>query len=70
MGCVNAFLRLRLNEKIKRISISSNLWIPSEEDINKAEADIKQFELDFDFKNIEDLYIQTEPLGDSVQPWM
>jgi len=70
MGCISAFLRLRQNEKIKRISISSNLWVPSEEDLKEAAANIKQFELDFDFKNIEDLYIQIEPLGDSSQPWM
>jgi hypothetical protein len=70
LGCVNAYLRLRRNKKIKRISISSNLWTPSKEDFNKAEENIKQFKLNFDFGNIEDLYIQTQPLGDSSRPWM
>jgi hypothetical protein len=70
IGCVNAYLRLRLNKKIKRISISSNLWAPSEEDLNKAKDDIKQFELNFDFGSIDNLYIQVRPLESSPQSWI
>jgi len=62
MGCVNAYLRLRQNKKIKRISISSNLWAPSEGDLDKAKDNMERFGLNFDFGNIEDLYLQIRPL--------
>lgn len=37
-----------------------------EEDFLQAEADIKEFQLDYDFQDIEDLYLNDD---DSVQLW-
>jgi hypothetical protein len=31
-----------------------------DEDFLQAEADIKEFNLDYDFENVEDLYLETE----------
>ena len=33
-------------------------WKPSEEDFTKAEEDIKQYNLDYSFSNIEDIYLE------------
>lgn len=37
-----------------------------EEDFLQAEADIKEFQLDYDFQDIEDLYLNDD---DSVKLW-
>lgn len=40
----------------------SEAWTPQEEDVALAEKDIKEHDLDFNFKNVEELYL------DSYQP--
>jgi hypothetical protein len=37
----------------------SDSWIPEEEDIEKAKACIKEHDLNFDFKNINELYLES-----------
>jgi predicted DNA binding CopG/RHH family protein len=37
-----------------------------EEDFSQAEADIKEFQLDYDFQDVEDLYLNDD---DSIQFW-
>ena len=39
------------------IDISEN-WFPSEEDFIKADEDIKNYNLDYDFGNINELYLE------------
>jgi hypothetical protein len=70
MGCVNAFLRLKSNKKIKKISVSSNLWTQTEEDFLKTDKDMQRFELNFDFENVDDLYIEVQPLKNARTTWV
>ena len=71
MGCVNAFLRLKSNKKVKKISVSSNLWWnQTEEDLLKTNKDMQRFELNFDFENVDDLYIEVKPLKNTRSSWV
>jgi hypothetical protein len=36
----------------------SESWMPQEEDIKEAKANIEKYNLDFNFKNIEELYLE------------
>ena len=51
--------------KVKDFLDVSSVIIPSEADIIQAKEDIKTYDLDLDFKNIDNLYIEEE--GDVVQ---
>jgi Family of unknown function (DUF5824) len=73
MARVNMFLKMMAGKPVKdayrkadsdvarasEIDISDN-WLPNDDDFLQAEADIKEFNLDYDFENIEDLYLETE----------
>ena len=68
MARVNMFLRARLEglcsvESKKQASISNLIditenWFPSEEDFIKADEDIKEYNLDFNFNHINELYLE------------
>jgi len=71
MGCVNAYLRLKSNKKVKKISVSSNLWWnQTEEDFLKTDKDMQRFELNFDFENVDDLYMEVKPLKNTRSAWV
>tara|TARA_B100000676_G_C17939613_1_gene765631 strand:+ start:275 stop:787 length:513 start_codon:yes stop_codon:yes gene_type:complete len=64
---VNMFLRQKLGGKmiISEASIQnynlidiSEMWLPSDEDYIKANEEIADNGLDYDFKNVDELYIQ------------
>lgn len=73
MARVNMFLKMMAGKPVKdayrkadsdvarasEIDISDN-WLPNDDDFLQAEADIKEFNLDYDFENVEDLYLETE----------
>jgi len=73
MARVNMFLKMIAGKPVKdayrkadsdvarasEIDISDN-WLPNDDDFLQAEADIKEFNLDYDFENVEDLYLETE----------
>ena len=46
-----------LQDQNKPIDISE-AWIPQEEDIEQAKTDIENHKLDFDFQNIDELYLE------------
>ena len=53
---------LKINENTIRaseIDISDN-WEPSEEDLNRSERDVVDFDLDYDFEDENDLYLDTQ----------
>ena len=64
---VNMFLRMKRGEKMtpnpfssvggKSLDISDG-WIPAQEDFDKAAEEIKEFDLNYDFSNINELYIE------------
>jgi len=56
---VNMFLRLFEQDAFLReiYSHKNEKFYPSKEDFEGAEADIKKFNIDFDFTNIEELYL-------------
>jgi len=56
MARVNAYLGLASGD-LKRRFDTSSAPIPSENDIKKAKEDTKSFGLDFDFDNVDDLYL-------------
>ena len=68
MARVNMFLRMRLDGicamESKGLANISNLmdisenWFPSEEDFIKADEDIKEYDLNFDFNHINELYLE------------
>tara|TARA_Y100000590_G_scaffold339195_1_gene386662 strand:+ start:1922 stop:2449 length:528 start_codon:yes stop_codon:yes gene_type:complete len=68
MARVNMFLRMRLggicsveskgNASISNLIDISENWFPSEEDFIKADEDIKNYNLDYDFGNINELYLE------------
>jgi hypothetical protein len=64
MARVNMFMRL-LNDGSLRSSEALNLslgvsseWMPSSLDFFQAEADVKKYELNYNFENIDDLYLE------------
>jgi hypothetical protein len=75
MARVNMFLRLissntfkdTFNKKKGGISLSkfeidvTENWTPSEEDFAQALIDIEKFKLDYDFKDVEELYLNENP---------
>lgn len=75
MARVNMFLRLissntfkdALAKKNGGISISNleidvtENWSPSEEDFAQASVDIAEFKLEYDFKDVEELYLNENP---------
>ena len=80
MARVNMFLRLISSNTFKNafnkkssISFSSfeidvtENWSPSEEDFTQAVADVIQFKLDYDFKDVEELYLNDNPAGLSFE---
>jgi len=69
MAKVNMFLRVRLGGKIKSSYANLKLselidmskgWIPNEEDLAKAEEDIKKYDLDYNFGSTKDLYLDNK----------
>jgi hypothetical protein len=70
---VNMFLKMMAGKPVKdayrkadsdvarasELDITDN-WLPNDDDFLQAEADIKEFNLDYDFENVEDLYLETE----------
>jgi hypothetical protein len=46
-----------LQDKDRPIDISES-WAPQEEDLEQAKADIENHELDFDFRNVDELYLE------------
>ena len=48
---------VKFSQSIYLIDISEN-WFPSEEDFIKADEDIKNYNLDYDFGNINELYLE------------
>lgn len=80
MARVNMFLRMMSGKSVKDayrkadsdvarafelIDISDN-WQVEDIDFEQAEADVKEFNLDYDFQNIEDLYLDDE---DTTHLW-
>lgn len=73
MARVNMFLKMMAGKPVKdayrkadsdvarasELDITDN-WLPSDDDFLQAEADIKEFSLDYDFDDVEDLYLDTE----------
>ena len=64
---VNMFLRQKLGGKmitgrsdlnVGALVDISETWIPSEEDLLKTKAEIEEHKLDYDFKNVNELYIE------------
>lgn len=80
MARVNTFLRMMAGKPVKdayrkadndiarasEIDITDN-WLPNDDDFNQAEADIKEFTLDYDFEDVNDLYLETE---DEKSNWL
>ena len=68
MARVNMFLRMKLdgpcvmeskgNASISNLIDISENWFPSEEDFAKADEDIKSYGLNYDFNNINELYLE------------
>jgi hypothetical protein len=67
MACVNMFLRQKLGEKmvvaegvVKNYSLIdiSETWTPSEQDFLAAVAEIEKHDLNYDFKSVDDIYIE------------
>lgn len=70
---VNMFLRMMAGKPVKdayrkadndiakasEIDITE-MWEPNDNDFSQAEADIKEFSLDYDFEDVNDLYLETE----------
>ena len=56
MARVNAYLGLASGDLQRSFDISAAL-IPSKNDTERALEDVKKFDLDFDFNNIDDLYL-------------
>lgn len=64
---VNMFLRQKLGGKmiVTAAELKSTMqfdisetWVPSEEDYIQAQADIQEYELNYNFENVEELYIE------------
>ena len=64
---VNMFLRQKSGQKIEsseaivemeNVFDISDSWLPSEEDFEQAKADIEKYELNYDFKSIDELYLE------------
>ena len=64
---VNMFLRQKAGGKMISASLEqkvglpidiSETWVPAEEDYAKVQEEIKENNLDYDFKNINELYIE------------
>ena len=56
MARINAYLGLASGDLQRSFDITAAL-IPSENDTEKALEDVKKFDLDFDFNNVDDLYL-------------
>jgi len=72
MARVNAFLRLLSGDRQTLASCSASIiavgvpvteidateqWLPEEQDFITARADIEKYELNYDFKNVDELYL-------------
>jgi len=58
---------LELEEPQKRIKLSSFIdisesWAPNEDDFKKAEKEMDENDLKYEYDNIEDLYLEYEPI--------
>lgn len=69
---VNMFLRMKSGQKMEvskgRITTNdlidiSEWFVPSEEDFNKAKEDLEKYEMNFNFTNAEELYLEYQHLG-------
>ena len=56
MARVNAYLGLASGDLKRNFDCSASI-IPSEDDFVKAKTDVEKFNLNFDFDNIDDLYL-------------
>jgi len=69
---VNMHLRQKTGEVIKISNLKekrfifeldiSESFLPNEEDVTKAKADMEKYEVNFDFESINDLYLDVEPI--------